>query len=171
MGLLDQILGGAASAPRSAQRRGAAHASPVVKALMLALAAKAAQHYMQSRRGAGARPMDRPDAAGDLPGGLGGVLAGLGGAGALGALVDQFTRNGHGDAMGSWIGRGQNQRIAPHQLAEALGPTAVDELEVETGLSREQLLAELSDELPDAVDQLTPEGRLPDDREIGKLLS
>ncbi|NEX91961.1 YidB family protein, partial [Caulobacter sp. 17J65-9] len=114
---------------------------------------------------------DTHETGGGLPGGLGGVLAGLGGAGALGALVEQFGKNGHGGLIDSWIGRGQNQQIAPHQLAEALGPHTVDELEVETGLGREQLLSELSDELPDAVDKLTPEGRLPNDHEIGRMLS
>lgn len=170
MGLLDQILGGAAGAPRG--RRGGGAGSPVVKALMLALAAKAAQQYMQGRRSAGtARPADRHETGGGLPGGLGGVLAGLGGAGALGALVEQFRNAGHGGAIDSWIGRGRNERLPPRQLAEALGPEALDELEVETGMNREQLLSELSDELPDAVDKLTPDGRLPDDQEIGRLLS
>jgi uncharacterized protein YidB (DUF937 family) len=35
------------------------------------------------------------------------------------------------------------------------------QLEQQTGLSQEELLARLSRELPSAVDKYTPEGRLP----------
>jgi uncharacterized protein YidB (DUF937 family) len=36
----------------------------------------------------------------------------------------------------------------------------------ETGLSRQELLDGLSKELPTAVDQLTPEGRVPSEQEM-----
>ena len=38
------------------------------------------------------------------------------------------------------------------------------------GLPRQQLLSELSEELPDAVDQFTPDGRLPTEQEASSLL-
>jgi len=37
----------------------------------------------------------------------------------------------------------------------------LDQLEKQTGLSKEELLARLSRELPQAIDQYTPDGRLP----------
>ncbi len=61
-------------------------------------------------------------------GGLGGLLGGGGGVGGLGALVEQFTQAGHGGAINSWIGKGQNQPIAPHDLGAALGPETVGQL-------------------------------------------
>ena len=54
-----------------------------------------------------------------------------------------------------------NQQIAPPKLEEAIGPDVLDTLSKQTGLSREELLARLSRELPDAVDKYTPQGRLP----------
>jgi uncharacterized protein YidB (DUF937 family) len=39
----------------------------------------------------------------------------------------------------------------------------------QTGMSREELLAGLSRELPKAVDQLTPDGRLPTEQEAARL--
>ena len=51
-------------------------------------------------------------------------------------------------------------------LARALGPDTVSELEQQTGLPRDQLLDELSHELPDSIDRITPGGRLPSDDEI-----
>ncbi len=105
-------------------------------------------------------------------GGLGGLLGnlggGLGGAGAggllgggLGELLDSFRQHGQGDVADSWVGTGPNKDIAPQQLEQAIGPDVLDTLTQQTGLSREEILSRLSRELPNAVDQYTPEGRLP----------
>ena len=118
----------------------------------------------------GAGSGERPGGA--LPGGLGGLLGGLtsgaGGAGAggllsggLGELVERFTQSGHGEAASSWVGTGPNRELAPPQLQQAIGPDVLATLEQQTGLSRDELLARLSRELPAAVDRYTPEGRLP----------
>src|SRR5271168_2464590 len=55
--------------------------------------------------------------------------------GGLGSLVERFQQNGHGDAINSWIGSGQNQSITPDQLNQALGPDAVNNLSRMTGVS------------------------------------
>ena len=102
-------------------------------------------------------------------GGLGGLLAGLAGgaglgslvSGGLGDLLEQFQNAGKGDAANSWIGPGENQAIAPHELSQVLGPDQIDFLTQRTGLAREDLLAGLSEQLPHLVDRLTPDGRLP----------
>ena len=106
-------------------------------------------------------------------GGLGGLLGGLlaGGAagsvlsGGLGDLLKQFQQNGQGDVAESWVGPGANKQIAPNDLAAALGADQIDQLTSRTGLSREQLLQDLSQELPDAVDDFTPHGRVPTEDE------
>jgi len=106
-------------------------------------------------------------------GGIGGILGQLtgtgGGAsaggflsGGLGELVDRFKQSGQGATADSWVGPGPNQQIAPPQLEQAIGPDVLDALSKQTGLSREDLLARLSRELPDAVDKYTPQRRLPD---------
>jgi hypothetical protein len=41
----------------------------------------------------------------------------------------------------------------------------IDTLTAETGMPRDELRAGLSQELPQAVDELTPEGRLPTEQE------
>ena len=76
------------------------------------------------------------------------------------------ARTVYGDQVDSWVGRGQNQRIAPNELEQALGPDTIQDLEQETGMPRDQMLSDLADELPDAVDQFTPEGRLPSEDEV-----
>ena len=102
---------------------------------------------------------------GDLLGKLGGALAGggVGGllSGGLGELLERFKQNGQGDAAESWINKGANRELPPPQLKQAIGPDVLAALEQQTGLSQEELLARLSRELPSAVDQYTPDGRLP----------
>jgi uncharacterized protein YidB (DUF937 family) len=188
MGLLDSILGNMTGAGgASMQGRGGA-TSPIVKALMMLLAAKAFQHYRSGSQGGsmggglgdilggqggalGGMLGGGGGLGGGMPGGLGGLLGGLLGGGGglagggLGGLLDQFRQNGYGDHVDSWVSPGQNRRIAPDELSQALGPDTLDELEQQTGLPRQQLLSELSEELPDAVDQFTPDGRLPTEEE------
>ena len=103
---------------------------------------------------------------GALGGALGGAAGGAGGGGllrdGLGELVDRFKRNGRGEVAQSWVNRGPNKDIAPTDLEAAIGSDVLAELSQRTGLSRDELLTRLSRELPSAVDQYTPEGRLPD---------
>jgi uncharacterized protein YidB (DUF937 family) len=180
MGLLDQVLGtvlGAGQGSSATSQQGSSTMSPIVKSILLLLAAKAYQHYTAPRpQEATGDVSDSPatgpgqqTAAGpgrDLGGGLGGLLGGLAGAGGLDAILDQFRKNGQGEAVDSWVGRGENQRIAPDQVADALGPEAVEELEGQTGLQRNDVLSELSRMIPEAVDHFTPNGRTPTKAEL-----
>ena len=109
--------------------------------------------------------------AGSAPtgGGLGSVLGG----GALGAglkdLLDRFRQNGQDDKVQSWVSTGDNKSIAPNEIEKSLGEERIQWLVEQTGMPREQLLDGLSGELPQAIDKLTPDGRLPTDEEISRL--
>lgn len=100
-----------------------------------------------------------------LKGGLGGLLAGgaAGGvlSGGLDGLLKQFQQNGQGDTAKSWVGKGPNQDISESDLAKSIGIDDIDAIAKHTGLSRSELLAGLSKELPGAIDEMTPEGRVP----------
>jgi len=106
-------------------------------------------------------------AGGAIPGnlGVGGMLGGTSVgdllSGGLRDLVDAFKQKGQGEVADSWVSRGPNKQIAPHQLEQAIGPDVLETLSQQTGLSREELLSRLSKNLPDAVDKYTPEGRIP----------
>jgi uncharacterized protein YidB (DUF937 family) len=109
-----------------------------------------------------------------IPGGLGGLLGGAAAGsvlnGGLGNLIKDLQNSGHGQAAQSWVGTGPNQEIAPHDLANALGSDTLDALSRQTGLEHEELLAGLSQQLPELVDQLTPAGRLPTDEEAARMV-
>jgi uncharacterized protein YidB (DUF937 family) len=79
----------------------------------------------------------------------------------IGELLESFKQGGHADVAQSWVGTGPNQPIAPAQLGQAVGPDVLAALEKQTGLSRDELLARLSRDLPDAVDRYTPGGHVP----------
>ena len=116
-------------------------------------------------KGAGNSQPGANNPLGGLLGSLGGGLAGggVGGllSGGLGELLERFKQNGQGDAAESWISKGPNKEIPAPQLKQAIGQDVLAALEQQTGLSQEELLARLSRELPAAVDQYTPDGRLP----------
>jgi uncharacterized protein YidB (DUF937 family) len=79
-----------------------------------------------------------------------------------------MQQSGHGEAAESWIGKGENKIIAPDDLANALGADQINALTAQTGMPRNELLSELSRLLPEAVDQFTPDGRLPSERDASR---
>ncbi|HUQ38299.1 MAG TPA: YidB family protein [Aestuariivirga sp.] len=79
----------------------------------------------------------------------------------VGELVDRFKQGGQGAAVDSWVETGANADVSETQLEKALGSDLVDSLVQQTGLSRETLLSRLAQVLPETVDKLTPDGRLP----------
>ena len=96
-----------------------------------------------------------------------------GGLGGLAGLAEQFQRGGLGDAMNSWIGTGPNQPVSPDQLGGVLGSDLVGEIMQRTGMGQGDLLGQLSQMLPQAVDRATPQGRLPEGGlgDIGSILA
>jgi uncharacterized protein YidB (DUF937 family) len=109
-----------------------------------------------------------------LAGGLGGLLGG-GAAGSilsggLGDLLKQFQRSGQEEVAKSWVGTGPNQAIRPEEMARALDPEQIKMLMAQTGLSRDELLAGLSEYLPEVVNEMTPHGRLPTEQEMARSL-
>jgi uncharacterized protein YidB (DUF937 family) len=95
----------------------------------------------------------------------GGLLGGLGG------LLDRLSNAGHGDAVTSWLGAGQNAPIQADRLGAALGQTTVSDLARTAGMSEADLLAQLSRVLPGVVDKLTPNGRIPNAAEVEATLN
>jgi uncharacterized protein YidB (DUF937 family) len=79
----------------------------------------------------------------------------------IGELLDRFRQNGQGATADSWVKTGPNKAIDGAEVEQALGPDLIDNLVRQTGLSRADLLSRLASVLPDVVDRMTPDGRLP----------
>jgi uncharacterized protein YidB (DUF937 family) len=100
------------------------------------------------------------------PSGMGTAGTGFSSTGlsaALRDLKDRFTATGQGEAAESWISTEANRPLNVEALEAALGPETLDDLARKTGISRAELLLRLNVALPEVVDSMTPEGRLPTD--------
>jgi uncharacterized protein YidB (DUF937 family) len=80
---------------------------------------------------------------------------------ALEEMLDQFRHNGEEEKAKSWVNEGPNLPASEPTLSKALGPDIIDQIAKATGLGRDEILSRLSKVLPEAVDKLTPDGKVP----------
>jgi uncharacterized protein YidB (DUF937 family) len=88
-------------------------------------------------------------------------VLGQGGQGGLSAIVAKLEQAGFGTQVKSWIGNGQNLPITADQLREALGSDVVKQLAARFNVPIDQLSKVLAEQLPQAVDHASPDGKLP----------
>ena len=82
----------------------------------------------------------------------------------LGGLTDLIGKLSAGEVapqVNSWVGQGANQPVQPGQLGSALGQNVLAELSQRTGMSQQELLNQLSTVLPQIINHMTPNGRMP----------
>jgi uncharacterized protein YidB (DUF937 family) len=166
MALLDILTGGRSSGSR-------------VPPLAMALLGLLAYSKIGKKPGEGAAASNEPGFAEKLeeffkPSAGGGPTAkGVAGALLTGGLMDlvrQFQGAGKAKEVDSWVARGPNQPVSPTDLSRVLTEDQIAFLTERTGMSREELLAGLSERLPQVVDELTPEGRLPTADEVQRTV-
>ncbi len=90
-------------------------------------------------------------------GGMGGGMMG----GGLGGLLSQFESAGLGHIAQSWVGNGENQAVSPTQLQSVFGQGQVQQMASQAGMEPNDFLSQLSQHLPNAVNQMTPNGQMP----------
>jgi uncharacterized protein YidB (DUF937 family) len=167
MGLLDDLLGqlagGGAPRPEMRPQRTEAGASgsmaPILMTLLPVVLA------MLRNRG-GSEPsagLGRGGASGGLGDVLGQVLGGAGAGGGLGALLDAFTRAGAGEQARSWVSAGDNQPIGADVITQVFGKGGLAEIARRAGLSEDDASRGLAQLMPEVVDRVTPQGRVPED--------
>lgn len=81
--------------------------------------------------------------------------------GGLQALITKFQQQGLGETVNSWVSTGPNKPISSDDVHRALGPDLLQQLSAKSGLSVQELAQKLSTILPQAVDTMTPNGRVP----------
>ena len=185
MGLLD-ILNGMQNGPRGQTTpapAGSGGMSPIAMALLGLVAYKAIKQLSPDQPNAVPANRGTSTASGTAGGGgLGGLLQGpLGGlltggaagsvlSGGLNDLLKQFQQGGQSDVVQSWIGTGPNKSVSPNILSKVLSEDQIRTLSAHSGMSRDDLIATLSQQLPELVNQLTPDGRIPTEREASRLI-
>jgi uncharacterized protein YidB (DUF937 family) len=98
--------------------------------------------------------------------GLGGSLGGALGGGGLGGLLQQFEQAGLGNVAQSWVSNGPNHPVSPGQLQDVFGQQKVNDMANQAGLEPGDFLSQLAQHLPNAVNGMTPNGRLPDEGSV-----
>jgi putative toxin-antitoxin system antitoxin component (TIGR02293 family) len=88
--------------------------------------------------------------------------------GGLADLIGRLSAGGVGPQVNSWIGHGANEPVQPAQLGSALGQDVLAELSQRTGMSQQELLSQLSTMLPQIINHMTPNGRMPTPADLKK---
>ncbi|MBV9557151.1 MAG: DUF937 domain-containing protein [Pseudolabrys sp.] len=80
--------------------------------------------------------------------------------GDLQGLADKLQQNGLGPQVQSWLSDGKNMHVTPEQLKAALGNAQVQEIARHFNLPVDAALKLLSEHLPAAIDQASPNGTI-----------
>ena len=118
---------------------------------------------------------------GQLAGQFGGKGNGLIGAaakmitssdiGGLQGLIQKFQQSGYGDTVQSWIGTGDNKSISGEDVQKVLGQDKVKQVADQAGVSEQEASGGLAGALPQLVDRMTPDGKVPDNQSANNSLS
>lgn len=110
-------------------------------------------------------------AAGDGKVGLlDGIMGMIGTQGGLGGIADKFASGGLGDIVNSWIGTGTNKPVSTDQLTSVIGKEQITDIANKTGLPIGEVTSQLANNLPNIIDRLTPEGKIPEGNILEKGL-
>ena len=81
--------------------------------------------------------------------------------GGVETLIQKFRDQGLTGVIESWISSERNQPISAEQIEQVLGSGPVAALAGRLGIDPSQASAKLAELLPQVVDHLTPDGKLP----------
>jgi uncharacterized protein YidB (DUF937 family) len=90
--------------------------------------------------------------------------------GGLNKLMSGFQEKGMGDKADSWVGTGENKPITAQELEQVVPKEQIDQIAQQTGASPEQAADALAKALPEVVNQVSPNGQLPDQAQLDQML-
>ncbi len=180
MGILDDLLAGAASGrrtgrepqPRSGGMGGLGRGGALAALLPIVIAMLASRNS-QRAPGTGGAGGGLGDLLGQAlgtgrggGGGLGDILGQvLGGGGAsaggLGGLLEKLNQGGYSQQAQSWVGSGQNKSLPSGAIRDVFGQGGLAMIAKQAGLSEEETSAGLAQLMPEVVNHVTPQRRVP----------
>lgn len=93
---------------------------------------------------------------------LNSVLGRIGSIDGLSGLLQKLKDSGLESEVASWIGTSENKPVSGDQIKNALGEKTVQEIAQQSGIAPEHAASGLAQLLPQIIDQLTPNGHVPD---------
>lgn len=77
------------------------------------------------------------------------------------SLKQKFEASGLGDKVDSWISTGPNQPATAEDIKKTMDPETLQALADKQGVDVDTAAQRTADVLPDVVDKLTPDGKVP----------
>lgn len=99
------------------------------------------------------------------------VIGMLSKPGAMSNITNAFHSAGLDNVLQSWIGTGKNLPISGDQVKQVLGTGNVADLGARAGLNESDTSNALAGMLPQVIDKLTPDGKLPSEGDLSSKLS
>ena len=104
---------------------------------------------------------------GSLGGGGSGILAAtmslLQQHGGLTGVLNLFRSKGLGRQAESWVNDGPNMEVSAEEVEQTFGSASIDRVASQMHLTRGEMSSDIANILPEVVDRLTPEGKIPDE--------
>lgn len=83
--------------------------------------------------------------------------------GGLEGVLGKFRQGGMTQQADSWVSTGKNMTLSADQLQEVFGPSTISDLAARLGMSQDQAGSTMAKVLPEVINHLTPQGRVPAD--------
>ncbi len=99
------------------------------------------------------------------------LIAKLVKGGGLSKLVSNARTSGLSAQADSWVGTGENAQVGAHEVRQVVGDDTVAELAQNAGISHDAAAEVLARVVPQVVNGLSPDGRLPADDDLDQLVA
>ena len=83
--------------------------------------------------------------------------------GGIGGVLERFKSKGYSQQAASWVSTGENEELQPQAVNELMGTEELSRMSQQLGVSQEEVSSSMAQILPEMVNQLTPQGGVPDD--------
>lgn len=94
----------------------------------------------------------------------------VGGTGGLGGLMGAFQKKGLGDMIAGWVSTGPNPPVSAGQLNDVLGSEVLKQFAAKAGVPQGEAGGLLASLLPTVIDQVTPNGTVPESNSLESAL-
>jgi uncharacterized protein YidB (DUF937 family) len=94
------------------------------------------------------------------------ILAGFLASGGLSKIMGGLKANGLTAQADSWVGTGSNQPVSGRDVEQAMGQEQIQQIAQQLGISESQAADAVARALPEVVDKVSPEGKLPPEQDL-----
>ena len=102
--------------------------------------------------------------------GLAPVVIGMLKSGGLQKLVSGFQEKGMAEQADSWVSNGENKPVSGGDMKVVLGEQEVKQVAQQAGIPEDEAADVLAKIVPEVVNGLTPNGQVPADADLERLL-